>query len=114
MNCVIFTLLFVLISNSVAEPEYTTPGGILSTNCHKGCTEVVVHESNCNPVCNIQRYERCVLDPRTPEPTCGSQNVSSAIPSELKRPYVCRCHPCLFRDKNEICVPQCPETEGEA
>lgn len=31
----------------LAQPEYTTPGGILTTNCMKGCTEIAVHESNC-------------------------------------------------------------------
>ncbi|GFY60232.1 hypothetical protein TNIN_158791, partial [Trichonephila inaurata madagascariensis] len=35
------------VTYSSAQPEFTTPGGILTTNCHKGCTEVAVHESNC-------------------------------------------------------------------
>lgn len=36
-----------LLAGCIAQPEYTTPGGILSTNCMKGCTEIAVHESNC-------------------------------------------------------------------
>lgn len=42
-------VLFLLVAAGccLAQPEYTTPGGILTTNCMKGCTEIVVHESNC-------------------------------------------------------------------
>lgn len=55
----------------LAQPEYTTPGGILTTNCMKGCTEIAVHESNC---CKytlifffcISNFGRSVLIPRLP------------------------------------------------
>lgn len=47
-----------VIAKYLAQPEYTTPGGILSTNCLKGCTEVVVHESNC---CKYYFYKHIYL-----------------------------------------------------
>lgn len=46
-------LLSVLVSCGLlvavsAQPEYSTPGGILSpAGCYTGCTQVEVHEANC-------------------------------------------------------------------
>ncbi|GFS71796.1 uncharacterized protein NPIL_267751 [Nephila pilipes] len=107
--------LFVVatVAYSLAQPEFTTPGGIVVTNCHKGCTEIVVHESNCYPPCDISKYERCVLEPKMPEPSCFPQNTTSSSQPEVKRPYVCRCYPCLYRNGHRICVPSCPQPEEE-
>lgn len=51
----------VAVAAALAQPEYTTPGGILETNCHKGCTEVAVHESNCckySILCHSMLYNK--------------------------------------------------------
>ncbi|GFR20171.1 uncharacterized protein TNCT_508601 [Trichonephila clavata] len=110
------TALFVVatVTYSFAQPEFTTPGGILTTNCHKGCTEVAVHESNCYPPCDNSKYERCVLESKMPEPSCSPQNMTSTTQPEVKRPYVCRCYPCLYRNGHQVCVPSCPQPEEEA
>ncbi|XP_055950995.1 uncharacterized protein LOC129985109 [Argiope bruennichi] len=103
----------VAVTSVLAQPEYTTPGGILVTNCHKGCTEVAVHESNCYPPCDSSKYERCVLETKMLEPSCFPQNQTTSYLPEVKRPYVCRCYPCLYRNENRVCMPACPQPEEE-
>nr|XP_015918700.1 uncharacterized protein LOC107448108 [Parasteatoda tepidariorum] len=108
---VTFVFFFVY---SMPQPEITTPGGILNTICHKGCTEIVVHESNCFPPCNTSLYERCVVAPKmTAEPSCFMASDTALLINQMKRPYICRCHPCLYRNSNHICVPVCPVEETD-
>ncbi|GFW50513.1 uncharacterized protein TNCV_2888161 [Trichonephila clavipes] len=67
-----------------------------------------------DPPCDISKYERCVLVSKMPEPSCSPQNMTSTSQPEVKRPYVCRCYPCLYRNGHQVCVPSCPQPEEEA